>query len=105
MNTTGDSQQQPTPTSAQMTDDQACLEYFTELHRKNYVAFMQELNDSFMAIREVDLALVELKMRDKEAHSFPSPTGMTMIQKSEGDHGHRHHSKLHRSVDGQHGIS
>merc|ERR1719247_357491 len=39
------------------------------LRKKNYDAFMLELNDCYTATKEIDFAVVELKAREKEVHS------------------------------------
>merc|ERR1719161_946000 len=45
------------------------MEESAALRKKNYDAFMLELNDCYTATKEIDFAVVELKAREKEVHS------------------------------------
>merc|ERR1719420_2550982 len=54
------------------------MEESAALRKKNYDAFMLELNDCYTATKEIDFAVVELKAREKEVHSsLVSLKGMT----------------------------
>ena len=45
------------------------MEESAAIRKKNYDAFMVELNDCYTATKEIDFAVVELKAREKEVHS------------------------------------
>merc|ERR1719230_1617178 len=61
-----------------LEEKEKAMEESAALRKKNYDAFMLELNDCYTATKEIDFAVVELKAREKEVHSsLVSLKGMT----------------------------
>jgi len=61
-----------------LEEKEKTMEESAALRKKNYDAFMLELNDCYTATKEIDFAVVELKAREKEVHSsLVSLKGMT----------------------------